>query len=121
MKRSGLLQTNMLIAIFLTCSPSTSFTAGSGFKQVVMGDEPVLYWQLGESEGNIVNHGSYGNTHDATVIGAPGRAVRTLSNDTGIEFTSVDDYLESPGNSARTADRQSLVHRGSRILHSDRW
>jgi len=97
MKRSSLFHPNAVIAIFLAFSPVSGFTAGSGFKQAVMGDEPVLYWQLGESEGNIINHGSYGNTHDATVIGAPGRAVPTLSSDTGIEFTSVDDYLESLG------------------------
>lgn len=97
MKDHSLFRQNVAITILLMCSPITGFTAGSGFKQAVMSAEPVLYWQLGESEGNIVNHGSYGNSHDATVIGTPVRAVRTLSNDTGIEFTSVDDYLESLG------------------------
>jgi len=55
----------------------------------------VLCYQFNESEGPATNHGSLGAAFNATYFGTPKRAVATATGDTGVQFDSEDDYLES--------------------------
>lgn len=74
----------------------TAQAALPSFQQAITGSQPVLYYQLNETSGPAINHGSLGATHNADWFGTIRRGVPTApGGDAGAFFDSVDDYLES--------------------------
>lgn len=69
--------------------------APDAFRDAVLADGPILYYQLNEASGSAINYGSLGPDFNATYIGTPQRAVATSSGDRGVSFDGDDDYLES--------------------------
>ena len=65
------------------------------FHDAVAKSEPILHYQLNETEGDAVNYGSLGPDFNATYHGAPMRGAATSSGDAGVRCTSVTDFIES--------------------------
>ncbi len=91
------------------------------YAQAVLSDDPVLYYQFDEVNGDAGNAGTYGPDFDGTVFGAPERAVATAAGDGGIRFTASADYIFSgetvpvgmTGNPSFTAETIVLVRAGA--------
>jgi hypothetical protein len=83
-----------VIALLLALA-NPAYSAPNAYQLEVLADQPLLYYQFNEPNGNVVNHGSLGSGHDGVVNGTPLRNVPTIGGDSGIEFNSVDDYIQS--------------------------
>jgi len=83
------------IGIILLGGAAGALAASTNFQSAVLADLPVLYYQFNESQGAATNHGSLGAGFNATYFGTPQRAVPTATGDTGVQFDSQEDYLES--------------------------
>jgi hypothetical protein len=75
--------------------PSATPAAPEAFHEAVLADQPVLYFTLDETEGEAINHGSFGSDFDAAYLGTPSRGAGTFEGDPGVRFDSDDDYLET--------------------------
>lgn len=93
---SRLIQTSVLT---LSCwmLPVTVFSAGIPFQKTLLDDGPVLYYQFNEAAGDVVNHGTWADSFDGVVNGAPTREAESSAGDTGIGFNTSDDFVESLG------------------------
>jgi len=89
--RSIILATALATAVLTAPAVAAPFA----FQQAINTSAPILYYQLNESSGNAINHGSLGAGFDATYNGTIQRAVPTPAGDTGAIFDDVNDYLES--------------------------
>lgn len=69
--------------------------APTTYQNAVLGDNPILYYQFNELTGDAINHGTLGTAFNATHNGTPTRGAVTSGGDTGVEFDSSDDFLES--------------------------
>src|SRR5512142_647942 len=81
----------------LLASPALAPAMSTQFQQAVLTSGPILYYQLGETSGNAVDHGSSGAALNAVYNGTPIRGIATREGDAGVAFTGVNDYLESQG------------------------
>ncbi|TWU28478.1 LamG domain-containing protein [Bythopirellula polymerisocia] len=87
------------IALLLITLPSEVSAAPVDFQLAIQDDNPLLWYQLAEGTGQAVNFGSLGSAYNATYHGTVGRQMPTSSGDAGVEFDSIDDFLESLGSS----------------------
>jgi hypothetical protein len=83
------------IAIAILTLPSALQAARPEYQAQILLSAPSLYYQFNEASGVAVNHGSLGSDFDLTYFGAPTRQAATLAGDSGVSFSTVNDYLES--------------------------
>lgn len=95
MKTSILAQRLLATGLFLFGHLRDVSGVPAQFQSAVLADSPVIYYQFNELQGVATNRGSFGSTFNATYLGTPQRAVATATGDTGVQFDSADDYLES--------------------------
>lgn len=65
------------------------------YQNLVLADDPALYYQFNETIGPAINYGNLGNNYDATYWGTPTRGAVTSGGDTGVAFHNFPDYLTS--------------------------
>src|SRR5258706_3937399 len=85
------------IAMAILTLPLALQAATVEYQAQVMLSAPVLYYQFNEATGDAVNYGSLGAAYNASYLGAPTRQAATLAGDTGVAFSTGNDYLESLG------------------------
>jgi hypothetical protein len=71
-----------------------SMAGSEEYAEVILADEPMSYWRLGEETGTVA-HDASGNGRDATYVGEPhlGRRGAIVSDpDTAVGFDGIDDY-----------------------------
>lgn len=78
-----------------TLSPSQIQAAPPVYQSAILDSNPAIYYQLNETTGPAINHGSLGSAFDATYFGTVGRGTPTFVGDAGATFDGDDDYLES--------------------------
>ena len=94
-----------LFPSFLLCALlQNAFAATQEFLNMVQDDQPLLWYQMNEADGNAINHGTLGASHDGMLQGSVGRQIATIAGDTGIAFDSANDYLQSLGTSSLTGN-----------------
>ncbi|HWL94720.1 MAG TPA: LamG-like jellyroll fold domain-containing protein [Phycisphaerae bacterium] len=83
------------LCIFATVSAGSAEGATPAFQQAIADSQPIIHYQLNETTGPAINHGSLGAAFDATYFGTPRRGATTFTGDAGVAFDGVEDYLES--------------------------
>lgn len=84
-----------VVTSLLVATSIPALAAPNAYRDAVLADSPALYYQLNESTGSAVNHGTLGPDFNATYFGTPLRAAPVSSGDAGVFFDGEDDYLES--------------------------
>ncbi|HWL94721.1 MAG TPA: LamG domain-containing protein, partial [Phycisphaerae bacterium] len=85
----------VVLSILATVSAGSVQGASTDFQQAIADSVPIIHYQLNETSGPAINHGSLGAAFDATYFGTPRRGATTFTEDAGVAFNGVDDYLES--------------------------
>ncbi|MBN1763685.1 MAG: LamG domain-containing protein [Sedimentisphaerales bacterium] len=86
----------VLMRVFvLTALTGIALGAPPAYQTAVQNSNPLLYYQLNETTGPALNHGSLGPAFDGQYFGTIGRQTATAQGDMGVSFDSSDDYLES--------------------------
>jgi len=83
------------LCFLLLCAAPAAIAAPPLYKQVLVNDNPALYYFLGDNTGTSANFGLLGSAYNMTYNGTPIRGVATPGNDKGVTFDSTDDWLES--------------------------
>jgi len=81
--------------VAVLAGPVPALAASTLFRDAVLADEPLLYFQLSEPEGTAVNEGSLGVDFNADYLGTPSRAMPTESGDESVAFDAAEDFLKT--------------------------
>ncbi len=87
--------TQHFFSIALVFCAAFASAAPDEFATAVLGDDPILYYRMSELGNTTTNLGSLGSAFDGTINGAPLQGVPMSSGDAGMQFTGVDDFIES--------------------------
>jgi large repetitive protein len=83
---------------------SDASAAPPAFASAVSNSNPALWYRLNETSGNAANSGSLGAGFNGVVSASVTRSVATAAGDTGMRFTSANDFIESLAASALTGN-----------------
>lgn len=98
------MKTNALSFAAVLCGlAAVSHAVPTSFHDAVSDASPILWYQFNESEGNTINHGSLGASHDAAHFGPTQRDQPTLMGDSGVGV-GPGVFLESLGSSMLTGN-----------------
>src|SRR5438128_6400185 len=82
-------------------------SAGVGYSAVILADNPLGYWRLGESDPSQPAKDASGNGNDGTynlgvTVGQPGAISR--DSDTAVQFDGSTGYVDIPSSAGGTFD-----------------
>ncbi|MEU4494504.1 LamG-like jellyroll fold domain-containing protein [Streptomyces sp. NPDC023998] len=90
-----------------TACTTYEYQAGSLYRSMVLDENPVAYWRLGETQGSVGTSQAPSRTglneifHRDVQLGQPGAIAGT--SDTGVTFQGADSYTELPENTLRAS------------------
>ena len=103
MKVERIIRSSLPVALMVLAACGT---AQAAYTNVVMGNSPIAYWGLNETNGSTAVDSS-GNGHNATysgspTLGVPGIPAGVMGSNKAVQFDGIDDTAAAPSAAAFT-------------------